>query len=211
MMGWLLTGGNDGGGVLGYDKNADYSGSNRDHYGELSKSQQTTTKKSNISDQITNIKSNEEQYNNSLENYADALYGTREKLEIVLAKLKCIRATSTNDTSNTYDDSDCDSASEDTKNVSLSAVDKTESEISSDISKTESKISDIDGKISSFVDKYGDNATSTSAQALELFDEFENEVNNAGSLGKITSIISDYCYSYDKRQQNWKNLRFVWR
>ena len=49
MMGWLLTGGNDEGGVLGYDKDSDYSGSNRDHYGELSKSQQTTTKKSNIS------------------------------------------------------------------------------------------------------------------------------------------------------------------
>ena len=44
MMGWLLTGGNDGGGVLGYDSDSDYSGSNRDHYGELSKSQQTTTK-----------------------------------------------------------------------------------------------------------------------------------------------------------------------
>ena len=45
MMGWLLTGGNDGGGVLGYDSDSDYSGSNRDHYGELSKSQQTITKK----------------------------------------------------------------------------------------------------------------------------------------------------------------------
>ena len=198
MMGWLLTGGNDGGGVLGYDKNADYSGSNRDHYGELSKSQQTITKKSNISGQITNIQSNEEQYNNSLENYADALYGTKEKLGIVLAKLKCIRATSTNDTSNSYADSDCDGADEDTRDVSLSAMDKTVNEISSDIDKTDSQISSVDGKISTFTSKYGDNATSTSAQALELFDEFEESVMNAGSLGKITSIISEYCYSYDK-------------
>ena len=198
MMGWLLTGGNDGGGVLGYDKDSDYSGSNRDHYGELSKSQQTVNKKSNISSQIQNIKSNEESYSNSLENYVDALYGAKGKLEIVLAKLKCIRATSTNDTSNTYPDSDCDGASEDTKNILLSAVDKTVSEINSDISKTEDQISSVDGKISTFTGKYGDNATSTSVQALELFDEFESEVNNAGSLGKITSIVDEYCYSYDK-------------
>src|SRR3989344_4980408 len=198
MMGWLLTGGNDGGGVLGYDKDSDYSGSNRDHYGELSKSQQTVSKKSNISSQIQNIKSNEESYSNSLENYVDALYGAKGKLEIVLAKLKCIRATSTNDTSNTYPDSDCDGESEDTKNILLSAVDKTESDISSDISKTEDQISGVDGKISTFTGKYGDNATSTSAQALEWFDEFESEVNNAGSLGKITSLVNEYCYSYNK-------------
>jgi len=201
MMGWLLTGGNDGGGVLGYDKDSDYSGSNRDHYGELSKSQQTTSKKSNISSQVTNITSNEEQYNNSLEDYADALYGTKEKLEIILAKLKCIKATSTADTS---DNADCDGADEDTKNVLLSSVDKTESDITSDIGKTEDQISSIDGKISTFNDKYGDNATSTSAQALELFDEFESEVNNAGSLGKITSIVDNYCYSYNKDNKTGK-------
>ena len=195
MMGWLLTGGNDGGGVLGYDSGADYSGSNRDHYGELSKSQQTISKKSNISSQIQNIKSNEESYSNSLENYADALYGTKEKLEIVLAKLKCIKATSTADTS---DNADCDGADEDTKNISLSTMDKTESDIISDISKTEDQISSVDGKISTFTGKYGDNATSTSVQALELFDEFESEVNKAGSLGKITSITNEYCYSYNK-------------
>jgi len=207
MMGWLLTGGNDGGGVLGYDKDSDYSGSNRDHYGELSKNQQTTSKKSNISSQITNIKSNEESYSNSLENYADALYGAKEKLEIVLAKLKCIRATSTNDTSDTsndYNDSDCDGESEDTKIILLSSVDKTESEVTSDISKTEDQISGIDGKISTFTGKYGDNATSTSVQVLELFDEFESEVNNAGSLGKITSIINEYCYSYNKENKTGK-------
>ena len=201
MMGWLLTGGNDGGGVLGYDKDSDYSGSNRDHYGELSKSQQTTTKKSNISSQITNIKNNEEQYNDSLENYADALYGAKEKLEIVLAKLKCIKATSTADAS---DNADCDGADEDIKNISLSAMDKTESDITSDIGKTEDQISSVDGKISTFTGKYGDNATSTSVQALELFDEFENEVMNAGSLGKITSIINEYCYSYNKDNKTGK-------
>ena len=81
---------------------------------------------------------------------------------------------------------------------------KPKDDITSDISKTESKISDIDGKISSFTGKYGDNATSTSAQALELFDEFETNVNNAGSLGKITSIISEYCYSYNKDNKTGK-------
>jgi len=201
MIGWLLTGGNDGGGVLGYDKDSDYSGSNRDHYGELSKSQQTTNKKSNISSQVQNIKSNEESYSNSLEDYADALYGTREKLETVLAKLKCIKATSTADAS---DNADCDGADEDTKNILLSAVDKTESDITSDISKTEDQISSVDGKISTFTGKYGDNATSTSAQSLELFDEFESEVNNAGSLGKITSIVDEYCYSYNKDNKTGK-------
>lgn len=204
MMGWLLTGGNDGGGVLGYDKNADYSGSNRDHYGELSKSQQVVNKKTNISNQIIKIKSNEEQYGNLLGDYASALYDDKEKLEIILAKLKCVRATSTNDTTNAYADSDCDGAGEDIKNISLSAVDKTESDITSDINKTESKISDIDTYISNFNSKYGENATSTSAQALELFGEFEDSVMNAGSLGKITGIVSDYCYSYDKDNKTGK-------
>ncbi len=201
MMGWLLTGGNDGGGVLGYDKDSDYSGSNRDHYGELSKSQNITSKKTNISSQIQNITSNEEQYDNSLENYADALYGAKEKLEIVLAKLKCVKATSTADAS---DNSDCDGADEDIKNISLSAVGKTESDITSDISKTEDQISSIDGKISGFVGKYGENSTSTSAQVLELFDEFEGKVNEAGSLGKITKITDEYCYSYDKDNKTGK-------
>src|SRR3989338_3706487 len=202
MMGWLLTGGNDGGGVLGYDKNADYSGSNRDHYGELSKSQQIISKKSNISSQIQNIKSNEERYSNSLENYADALYGAKEKLEIVLTKLKCIKATSTWVIS---DDTDCDGMDESIKKITVSgdkyetsAIDKTINDITSDISKTEDQISSVDGKISTFTGKYGDNATSTSVQALELFDEFESEVNKAGSLGKITSITNEYCYSYNK-------------
>jgi len=204
MMGWLLTGGNDGGGVLGYDKDSDYSGSNRDHYGELSKSQQTINKKSNISSQIQTIKGREENYREVLNDYADTLYETKEKLEIVLAKLKCIRATSTNDTDNSYDDADCDGADEDIKNISLSAMNKTESDITSDISKTENKISDIDTSISNFNGKYGDNATSTSVQALELFDEFENEVMNAGSLGKITSIINEYCYSYNKDNKTGK-------
>ena len=117
-------------------------------------------------------------------------------MEIVLAKLKCIRATSTNDTA--YPDTDCDGADEDIKNISLSAMDKTLSDINSDIDKTDSQISSIESKISSFNSKYGENATSTSAQALELFDEFETNVNNAGSLGKITNIISEYCYSYNK-------------
>ena len=195
MIGWMLTGGNNDGGVLGYDSGADYSGSNRDHYGELSKSQQTTTKKTNISGQIVNIKSNEEKYNGSLENYAEALYGAKEKLGIILAKLKCIKATSTSDAS---DNADCDGADEDIKNISLSAMDKTESDITSDISKTESQMSSVESKISSFTGKYGDNATSTSAQVLELFDEFEDSVMNASSLGKITSIVSEYCYSYNK-------------
>ena len=195
MIGWMLTDGNNDGGVLGYDSGADYSGSNRDHYGELSKSQQTTTKKTKHIRQIVNIKSNEEKYNGSLENYAEALYGAKEKLGIILAKLKCIKATSTSDAS---DNADCDGADEDIKNISLSAMDKTESDITSDISKTESQISSVDSKISSFTGKYGDNATSTSAQVLELFDEFEDSVMNASSLGKITSIVSEYCYSYNK-------------
>lgn len=201
MMGWLLTGGNDGGGVLGYDKDSDYSGSNRDHYGELSKSQQTINKKTNISNQIQTIKEKEENYGEILNDYADTLYDTKENLEIVLAKLKCIKATSTSDAS---DNADCDGADEDIKNISLSAVDKTEDDITSDISKTENKISDIDTSISNFNGKYGDSATSTSAQALELFDEFEDSVMNAGSLGKITSITSEYCYSYNKDNKTGK-------
>ena len=201
MMGWLLTGGNDGGGVLGYDKDSDYSGSKRDHYGELNKNQQTINKKSNISSQIQTIKGREENYGEMLNEYADILYDTKEKMEIVLAKLKCIKATSTAVAS---DNADCDGADEDIKNISLSAVDKTESDIISDISKTEDKISDIDTLISNFNGKYGDNATSTTAQALELFDEFENEVMNAGSLGKITSITNEYCYSYNKNNKTGK-------
>ena len=204
MVGWLLTGGNDSGGVLGYDKNAGYSGSNRDHFGALKDSQTIIKKKTDISSQIVIIKDGEERYNNSLEDYADALYGAKEKLEIVLAKLKCIRATSTNDTSNTYDDSDCDGADEDIKNISLSAMDKTTDDISSDISKTESEISDIDGKISSFTGKYGENATSTSARTLELFDEFENKIAEAVSPEEIETTKEGYCYFYEETDKTGK-------
>ena len=84
------------------------------------------------------------------------------------------------------------------KNILLSAVDKTVSEITSDISKTESQISSVDGKISTFAGKYGENVISASARALELFNEFEGKINEAESLEEITSIIEEYKYSYDK-------------
>ena len=158
MMGWMLTGGNDGGGVLGYDSDSDYSGSNRDHYGELSKSQQTTTKNQTSPARLQTSQSNEEQYKVLWKIMPTLCMELEEKLEIVLAKLKCIKATSTSDAS---DNADCDGADEDIKNISLSAMDKTESDITSDISKTESQISSMDSKISSFTGKYGDNATST--------------------------------------------------
>ena len=54
--------------VLGYDKNAGYSGSNRDHFGALKDSQIMIEKKTDISSQIVIIKDGEEQYNNSLKN-----------------------------------------------------------------------------------------------------------------------------------------------
>ena len=113
MMGWLLTGGTDEEGqpigVLGYDSsNKDYAGSQRDHYGELSKSQELTREKTDISSQILIIKNGEEQYNNSLEKYTDIYGAENNNREIVLAKLKCIRATSTNDSDDIYDDTDCE-------------------------------------------------------------------------------------------------------
>ena len=202
MMGWLLTGGTDDEGepigVLGYDKDASYSGSNRDHYGELSKSQELTQKKTEKSEQIQKIKSHEEPYGDSLDNYANALYDTKSELEITLAKLECIKATSTIDAG---DNADCDGADEDIKSILLSAVDKTESDITSDISKTESQIAEIDGEIAKFNGQYGENAVADSARAMELFDEFENEVMSASNDEEISSIKEEYCYSYDKKNE----------
>jgi len=196
MIGWLLTGGNDDEGVLGYNRNARKetdgydSGSNRDHYGALSKSKELTNKKTEISNQIVIIKNGEEQYNTSLKNYND-IFGGENDREIVLAKLKCIRATSTNDSDNVYDDSDCSDASEETKNVTLSSALITE--INDDIDKIESEENQNDSG------KYGENENS--ARTLELFNEFESNVMSALSLDEIEDIENEYCYSYDKTDE----------
>ena len=83
--------------------------------GALSDSQTLTKKKTDIDGQIVIIKNGEEQYNNSLKNYTGVSGGAENSTGIVLAKLKCIRATSTNDVSNIYDDSACLGASEEIK------------------------------------------------------------------------------------------------
>ena len=201
MMGWLLTGGNEGEGVMGYDINAYYSGTNRDHFGTLSRSQQINQTKFDLAAQIQDIENNEKQFSNYLENYAGDLYGAKEKLEIVLAKLKCIKATSTKIV---YDDTDCDNMDESIKKITVSGdkhgtstIDKTLDDITSDITKTEDQINSVNGKISIFFGQYGEKATSTSVQALKLFDEFESGVMFATSLAKITDLVDEYCYSYN--------------
>lgn len=202
LMGWVLTGGNNNGGVLGYDSNDEsYAGSKRDHYGELSKGQKATKTKSNISGQIETVKSSEEQYSDSLNDYADALYGTKEKLQTTLAKLECIYATSTSDM--TYDYASCD---DDIESIgkNLSVIDKTSNNVSDDITNVKSGISNINNKINTFNDTYGVNATTTSATVLGLLDSFENEVAQATSQSEISGIEMDYCYEYDKTSKTAK-------
>ncbi|RJQ32908.1 hypothetical protein C4572_00350 [Candidatus Parcubacteria bacterium] len=201
MIGWLLTGGNDGEGVTGYDKDADYSGSNRDHYGNLTKGQQVLKKKTNISEQIQDIKSNEQQYSKSLSNYAESLYDAKDGLEKILDKLECIYATSTNDTA--YDYENCDDDIEEV-GKNLSVLDKDGDALQSDISSVSSAVSGIDNRIGTFHATYGENATSTSEQVVDLFDEFQNNVMNAEGLAKIKGIIQEYCYSFNKNNKTGK-------
>jgi len=190
MVGWMLTGGNDGGGVLAYDKNADYSASNRDHFGVLSDSQTLTKKKTDISSQIVIIKNGNDQYNNALKNYMGVSGGSENSTGIILAKLKCIRATSTNDIGNIYDDSACLGASKDIKNVKLTQ--EQVAEITIDIDKIESEA----GQGGS--GKYDEYEIAVSARTSELLDEFEGKVMATTVLEDVDVIIEEYCYSYNE-------------
>lgn len=205
MMGWLLTGGNNNEGVLGYDSGAEYSGSNRDHYGELSKSQKLTKAKSNISNQITKTEELESGYGESLEIYSEALYGTKEKLQTVLMYLECVYATSTGDT--TYNYSSCN---DDIESIgkNLSTIDKTSNDVSVDMAKIENEISNIDGRISVFNNTYGTNATTTSAITLDILGEFEESVMMASSQSEITNTEEYYCYEYNKTNKTAKICGF---
>jgi len=193
MVGWMLTGGNDGGGVLGYDKNAGYSASNRDHFGALKKSQTVTKKKTDISGQIIIIKDGNDQYNNAIKNYRDWSSEAESDRGTVLAKLKCIRATSANYTDNIYDDSACLGASEEIKNVKLTP--EQVAEITVDIDKIESDAEQDDSG------KYGENEIAVSARTAELLDDFENKVMMAIALEDIDDVIGEYCYSYDESKK----------
>ena len=190
MIGWMLTGGNDEGGLTGYDKNADYSSSNRDNFGALNESQTLTKKKTDISSQIVIIKNGNDQYNNALKNYMDVSGGAENSTGIILAKLKCIRATSTNDTADIYDDSACLGASEETKNVKLTPEQITE--ITVDINKIESDVGQ-NGE-----GKYDESEIAISARTAELLDEFENKVMATTVLEDIDVILEEYCYSYNE-------------
>lgn len=145
------------------------------------------SRKINISGQIINIKSNEEQYSNSLKNYADALYGTKEKLEIISAKLASIYKTK----------SETISGSEE-----VGARERELSKITSDISKTENEISKVNTRISDFIGLYGENATST--PALKLFGEFENKIAEAVSPEEIETTKEGYCYFYEETDKTGK-------
>jgi len=193
MVGWMLTGGNDGGGVLGYDKNAGYSASNRDHFGALNKSKTLTKKKTDISGQIVIIKDGNDQYDNSIKNYRELSGEAEGNRGIVLAKLKCVRATSANDTDDVYDDSDCLGASEEIKNVKLTP--EQVAEITVDIDKIESDAGQDDSG------KYGEDEIAVSARTAELLDEFESKAMMATSLEDLDVIIGEYCYSYDESKK----------
>lgn len=190
LVGWMLTGGNGGGGISGYDKNADYSASNRDHFGALSDSQTLTKKKTDIAGQIIVIKNGNDQYNNALKNYNGVSGDLENNAGIVLAKLKCIRATSTNDTDNIYDDSACLGASKEIKNIKLTTGQI--AEITIDINKIESD-ADQGG-----AGKYDEDEIIVSARTADLLDEFEKKVMMVTSSEEIDVIISEYCYSYDE-------------
>lgn len=190
LVGWMLTGGNDGGGVLAYDKNADYSASNRDHFEKLNKSKEMTKKKTDISSQIIVIKNGNDQYNNALKNYMGVSRGAENSAGIILAKLKCIRATSTNDVANIYADSACLGASKEIMNVKLTK--EQIAEITVDIDKIESDTKQNDSG------KYDEYEIAVSARTAELLDEFENKVMATTALEDIDVIIEEYCYSYNE-------------
>ncbi len=190
MVGWMLTGGNGGGGVLAYDKNADYSASSRDHFGVLSDSQSLVKKKTDISGQVIVIKNGNDQYNNALKNYMGVSGDSENNTGIVLAKLKCIRATSTNDTGNIYDDSACLGVNKKIQNIKLTQGQI--AEITADINKIENEVKDGD------TGNYDEYEIAIAEQTAKLLDEFENKVMMTINLADIDVIIDEYCYSYDE-------------
>lgn len=219
MMGWLVTGGNGEGGLLGYDKDANYSGSNRDHYGELSKNQQLAQEKQSVSNQTGRITEWEENYGRSLEDQSDALYGAKEDLGTILAKLNCIYATSTSDTS--YDYSTCDDDIEEI-GKNLDSLGKDINDVNNDRTSVQTAITnDIEPRISDYENTYdtqtfedgetfqslGLTAVDVSARALEIIDSFVEEVMMATRIGEIKTLKDDdhYCYDYNKRNNKNKN------
>lgn len=201
MIGWVLTGGNDGGGVLGYDKNAGYSGSNRDHFGQLDKNQQLIKAKTDLDGQGATIKGNERLYMNTLGDHIDGLYNIKSKLETTLAKLRCVKAANT---IANEDNSACDGMNANVKNVNLSALDKTENNVTADIGKTENKLIAINAAIADFSAKHGSNATTTSSRALKLFEELDRKVMEAFQLSEINDLTEQYCYEYDATDESGK-------
>ena len=113
-----------------------------------------------------------------------------------MAKLKCIRATSTNDVSNIYDDSACLGASEEIKmKLTLEQI----TEITIDINKLRAMLSQVARNNEDEIEVRREHG---------ITDEFENKIMMTTILEDVDVIITSIVILIMK-PENRNNLRFI--
>ena len=189
MLGWMLTGGNDGGGVLAYDKDADYSASNRDHFGELEKSREVTQGIADAGKNSSTAMEWEKTYagivNRRWGDLSSSLLGTESNLKTIKSKMECIK--SVNKDSEIKAKSVCGAYYEGLQDVVLDSGQK--AIIDNDIEKINGEILSIQNTY----DKYNEVITYSDI-AVGLIGEYQKKVSSAMTVDEINSLKTEYCY-----------------
>lgn len=193
MIGWMLTGGGEEEGVLGFDTSADDLDTVRgvqfgdDGAKDRQKEQLT------LSQQVDVIQNNEADYIGALNRYNGALTDTQTELETTLATLQCVKSVNN---AVTGDEGVCDLVDDAIRDIKLSAIGKTEAGLDADIAKTDNQLTAVKSSVDKFNSAYGQETFSISARAMELFAEFMTKVLKTDKSSAIAGIINDYCYRY---------------
>lgn len=191
MVGWMLTGGNGGGGVLAYDKNADYSASNRDHYGIMENSQNFVDGKTNIAADTESEIEWENMYAGVVKrewgSLSNSLLGTKSNLETIKSKLECIE--SVNKDNEEEAKKICGSYYEEFWDVVLDSGQK--NTIDNDIASIDREVAAIQEKHNKY-----NNVVVYSGLATELLKTLQEKATRALSLDEMEKLKEEYCYEH---------------
>ena len=219
FVSWIVTGGSGGEGLSAYTSSPDRAG-NRDQYGALEDSQDANATKLNLSEKIGNMSKWEKKFKNSLEDMKETLEERIDKLGEIANKLKCIQYGKDNGESVLNDNESCaalldeDSGDitdlnkiEGFDDVSLNeVVEETISEeiedIDEKIGKAESKLGDFESGGKYFDSDWGQDYIGISEWAMEVLENFDNDVLKAKSKKKINEIKKNYCFSNENYNAN---------
>ncbi|KKR39432.1 MAG: hypothetical protein UU18_C0013G0002 [Parcubacteria group bacterium GW2011_GWB2_40_8] len=231
LVSWIVTGGSGGEGLSAYTSSPDRAG-NRDQYGALEDSQDANATKLNLSEKIGNMSKWEKKFKNSLEEMKSTLKERMEKLGEIANKLKCIQYGKDNRGDILNDNEYCaDLLDEDSgditdlndievfKYIDLGEVETVTScddddnsdddtitceikDIDEKISKAESKLGDFESGGEYFDSDWGQDYIGISEWALEVLENFDNDVLKAKSKKKINEIKKNYCFSNENYNAN---------